>query len=417
MRSPNSELPWHELGKLHHGLATADESQIAKVVALVDALEARGAADDVIAPLRPRLAQLRPRRPLRFCRLLFIPLDPLIVPAAAWRPGNPTIPRTVLLSLAETVHATMGSGAQAIDGAIQNHGSENSEIARSAGRLLWPAAANILAATPPPIGWAKSGLPTDTYAPIARQLAVLLEQTAPLHTLFAEVDVGVSLRVEPLLPILEAAARHSAGTLAMMVTLVLARLPEARDLLGAAVPALGPQGEALMRVATERAIEVLLNRLETPNGIETLVVGSSLADAGPEVRRIARLLEGMEATGDRTGWRPRVRSITQRFDASCRLRFATALEGEFVEPLRALKASAGSNDVARLEDSARGLQGLQQEARRIGSPEIYDMLLQQTAALAKTIGSDEALGLVGRVRLVEILAGPDEAAAMLDAAA
>ena len=66
-------------------LNAARDEQLARVVAVVDALPARGAADTLIAPLRPRLATLRPTRPLNLTRLLFTPLDPLIVPSAEWR--------------------------------------------------------------------------------------------------------------------------------------------------------------------------------------------------------------------------------------------------------------------------------------------------------------------------------------------
>jgi len=68
---------------LQANLATAEDDQIARVVALVDALPERGTADELIAPLRPRLQQLRPKRMVGFARLLFTPLDPLIGSAAA----------------------------------------------------------------------------------------------------------------------------------------------------------------------------------------------------------------------------------------------------------------------------------------------------------------------------------------------
>jgi hypothetical protein len=49
-------------------LAHAADAQIARVVAMVDAMPERGSADALIAPLRPRLAALRPTRPLSFTR-------------------------------------------------------------------------------------------------------------------------------------------------------------------------------------------------------------------------------------------------------------------------------------------------------------------------------------------------------------
>ena len=96
-----------DVRELQRRLVRAHEAQIKRVVAMVDALPERGAADELIAPLRPRLAQLRPARPLRFCRLLFLPADPLIVPAPQWRPTSLTIPRTALDPLAVSVRDAM----------------------------------------------------------------------------------------------------------------------------------------------------------------------------------------------------------------------------------------------------------------------------------------------------------------------
>ena len=52
-------------------LTDASDAQIEQIVALVDSLPQRGVADDLIAPLRRRLARLRPHRPMSFMRLLF----------------------------------------------------------------------------------------------------------------------------------------------------------------------------------------------------------------------------------------------------------------------------------------------------------------------------------------------------------
>ena len=61
------------------GLAAARDAQILQAVAMVDAMPERGAADEIVAPLRSRLARLRPPRPLRFARLLFLPLALLLI--------------------------------------------------------------------------------------------------------------------------------------------------------------------------------------------------------------------------------------------------------------------------------------------------------------------------------------------------
>ena len=57
--------------------------QIRRIVAMVDGLADRGGLDALLAPLRPRLAVLHPARKPSLRRLLFVPIEPLIVP-----PGN-----------------------------------------------------------------------------------------------------------------------------------------------------------------------------------------------------------------------------------------------------------------------------------------------------------------------------------------
>ena len=53
-----------EIRALNRHLVSAQDAKILKVVAMVDALPQRGEADNLIEPLRARLAQLRPGRPL-----------------------------------------------------------------------------------------------------------------------------------------------------------------------------------------------------------------------------------------------------------------------------------------------------------------------------------------------------------------
>jgi hypothetical protein len=130
------------LRELQHTLASAKDAHIERVVAIVDAMPERGSADGLIAPLRPRLAQIRPARPLRFSRLLFLPLDPLIVPAPKWRPEYLTIPRTALEPLAGSVRDAMDAELRAaVDRAIAGRTTRDAETIRKAGALLWPAAA------------------------------------------------------------------------------------------------------------------------------------------------------------------------------------------------------------------------------------------------------------------------------------
>ena len=64
-----------------------------------------------------------------------------------------------------------------------------------------------------------------------------------------------------------------------------------------------------------------------------------------------------------------------------------------------------------MEASARNLRRLEAVGRKLGSNDHYDgMLAGATAAIQEQAGK---LSLIDRVRMVEILAGPDAALALL----
>src|ERR1035438_9681196 len=103
MQPAPPNLARSELRDLRRGLAAVTDPQLVQVIALIDRMADRGAADALVEPLRARLGQIKPPRPLRFSRLLFLPLDPVIVPAAGFRAGTPTVPRTAVAPFAVVV--------------------------------------------------------------------------------------------------------------------------------------------------------------------------------------------------------------------------------------------------------------------------------------------------------------------------
>lgn len=405
-------LPQREMGELHKSLASAQDAQITQLVAMVDRLRDRGVIDDLVAPFRARLARLRPARPLRFSRLLFNPLDPLIVPAPRWRPESPCLPRTVLAPLAEVAHATMGAEAAQIDAIIAGRSTRDLPVIAQAGALLWPSAAQALLRSGVPSGWARqTGLAQALFQHIAADVAAVLDQVLALQTLRAEAEIGVPLRLQVLTTMLRQVNAARPGALGLLIALILARLPEAGPLLRKAGSDIGGMAAVAVRAATDKAKSSLLDRLEAEGGTEALVVGTGLAEVGAEVRRIATLLQSMETGG--AGSSQRVEQLRRRLDVSCRTRFTTGLQNEFLRSLESLVGSPDDAAVMRLEEAARGLRELGMQGRRFGNAAVYDALLRQTTEAVKAIVPGGALSLADKVRLVEILAGPDEAWAVL----
>jgi hypothetical protein len=304
----------------------------------------------------------------------------------------------------------MGADARTIDGLIRGRSIQDAAVVSEVGLALWPQAGRILSGVPPSVGWAHTGLNVTCYPPLARRIGAVLEQCEALEALVTDTAQG---RATPdpdrVAAILDAVQAREPGAQPMMTALLLARLPQAaRRLAGAAGRgAYTARGRA---DADDQAIEVLLTRLETPNALEAQLGHGDLTQSADAVRRIVQLLRE-SGTADAHILPGRLQALRRRLDETCRERFAAAMAKEVTGPLHAPLADEA--EVAQLETAARGLRAFETEARGLTGGSVYDALLRQAAALVRGLPADSLLDRVDRIRLVEILAGPDAALAML----
>jgi hypothetical protein len=199
----------------------------------------------------------------------------------------------------------------------------------------------------------------------------------------------------------------------MLIALLLARVPEAAPVLLRIAAVLGQQGGAGLRHAGEQAADILLDQLEAPGGAEAQLGGHDLAEAGATVRRLTSLLGALDAetlTPDRRG---RLNDVRQRVRSGCEALFTERLTSDLIEPLRVCGAATGADALAELEVAARGLRVLETEARRAGDDKTYDTLLGQTADMVREMIVQGGLDRAGGLRLMEIVAGPEVALALL----
>ncbi len=375
----------NRLGALRRDLLDAADGQVARVVAMVDRMTERGAADALIAPLRPRLAMLRPDRALSLTRLLFLPLDRLIVPAPAWRPGEPSIPRSVLVPLAAALRAALPAQAMALDAMLDGHTTADATVLIAAGGLLWPAAAALLRSAPPPPRWHEAtGLPVALHDPLVRPMAALLAEGMALHQLACSEDAAAAAAL------LRRVAASGPAVLAMAVALVMAILPDAGEVLRLAEELAG-QGGAEGRAAVDRALDFLIEGT-AKSSAEPLPL-ALLAD---QMRRATLLLDGLaaeSATTQRPGRRARIVAARRRLDETCRAQFSDA---------------AAQLAVAAPEAALRDLRRLDAVGRRLGDAGAYDRGLQ---ALARRMAGEAQMAPVERLRSLEILLGPEAALA------
>jgi hypothetical protein len=150
----------HATREIGAALAAAPDRTLGRIVGIVDGLNDRGAADALLAAARPRLRDLRPPRPLRFTRLLAIPLEVALVASDSWRGAADGVPRNGLSPLGAAMHAALGEFADDIEAAALGHSMADVEVVARLGARLWPlAAATDLPAVLP--GWGEAGLPED----------------------------------------------------------------------------------------------------------------------------------------------------------------------------------------------------------------------------------------------------------------
>jgi hypothetical protein len=392
-------------------LANASAPQLLRVVAAIDGMSTRGAADDLIAPFRHRLVNLRPARPLRFARLVFLPLDPLIVPAISWRLSHCMMPRAAILPMAQVVETELGAELAAIKRAIHDLRADQVSLITTLGAALWPQAGSILGRSDVPAGWIATGLNDQAYRNLARRLGAVLSAAPSLGAMCAETASGLS-PPDPAAfeAIVHVVSDPAPDALPMLAALLLSRLPQAAHLL---YEMKAGTVSAMLKTATDQAADLLLDQLEKGEAGRSPIAASPLMAAGATAGRIAALLNELHRDGMTTTRRKQLHSLRQKLDADCSARFQADLDTEFLTSLRALPDRPGAQDISHLETTARSMRALESGARNFGSGNTYDRLLAKAADTVGAWGDSSGMEFVDRLRLVEILAGSEAALKLL----
>ena len=393
--------PLSVLPDVRRQLGQARDEHLAQVVALVDALPQRGAADALIAPLRPRLALLAPARPVTAMRLMFRPLDPVIVPGPGWRPGTPTVPRPALGCLGAAVMARIGPVAEAVQGMIAGMSPQAATAAGArVGVTLWPAAAAVLDALPVPPDWTETaGLPLGCYDAIRANVAAVLHQAVRLERL-AVADPGPCIGA-----ILADAQARSPAAMAIVLAVLLSHGGAAAVLTAGVTAGAIPGGlAALPSAALDTAAAHALDRADRLLGSVLPAVG--LRAAAGHAGDVAALVDAVEGPACRPGLRAQAGRTRQAADQACQARLSQAVQQDMLPRLDGPPLDDAAMD--GLEGVARDLRRLGRTGRRLGSPAAYDALMTRAA---QEIGAAPGAGLgrMDRLRLAELLVGAQAA--------
>jgi hypothetical protein len=395
-----------EVSWLGQGLAKVDDAALQRVVSLLDGLRERGEADRVLDQVRRRLRALRPPRPLGFARVLFLPFDGAIVPSARWRRGEALLPRGVLAALAAAVQAGLGVAAAPILQACEGRTTAETGVVAEIGALLWPAAATALPPEAPP-DWAMTGLAAADYPAIAALCRPVWAAGPGLWAALAAAAEGPpeALVQAALGGLAMAGPQPLAVALAALVTHAAApgRVAEIAAGLGPAM-----RGPALQ--ALEAALDQPLPEFDR------LDPGCATEVARDLTRRLEDLAACPLLTGDR---QRRLQAMRRTADEACREAFLAAAEQQFLAPVARLAEApeVADQEVAALEAKARSLRLLQAAGRGLGGAAAYDHALRAMAEGLTLLGSRAShptgLRRMDLARAIEIIAGPEAAAAVL----
>jgi hypothetical protein len=404
---------------VHPDLLEADDHKIRRVLAVVDNVSDPAVNKALLDPLRSRLATLRPVRPLRFARLLFMPIDPLTVPARSWRVSSPTVPRPALAPIARMVRDGLGQLTPAIDKIIAGRKANATDAVDQAGDMLWPRAAEILATSAAPEDWSDTDLPLAAYAGLAASIAAVLRRAQALRSLARDEEPGVR---EPgvrapddwaVEAILANIANEPEAGCAMIAHLILLRSPHAVQILARIAGAGRTSDEKVgLRLAVNRGVEAVMLHMERDAGFVHAINHGGLDEVAGETRRVTVLLRAIEADQGFTGHWPRLKAIRQKLDDMCRTRLARGLNEGLVAPLAAASGPMTGQAQTELETAARDIRKLDMAARKLSGSAGYDRLLQQAADNVRIAAGAGTLTPMRQYRLIEILAGPDAAEAL-----
>ncbi len=414
MANSVAENTRQEARLLRRELLDADDHKIRRILAITDNVSDPAVNRTLLDPLRQRLALLQPVRPLRFNRLLFTPLDPLIVPGREWKPGEPTLPRTALTIIAKAVRLGLGGECGFIDNIIAGFNDDASLAFTVGGEMLWPRAAEILAGAPLPADWEETGLRPETWPNLAKAIAVVLSRATQLRRLARDADAG-SLEVDgtTVNEILRCGEEDPPEAYAMVVRLIMVQAPHAIPLLRQ-IAALGRNAaeKIAMRLAIEHAMDRVVNEMDESVEFANEIGGVGLVDATAGARRMATLLREVEVDTNAVIQRSRLTTIREKLDAACRSRFAHGVKEGLVAPLSQALEPLDAACQAGLETCARDLRRLEIVARQLSGPASYDQELQRASEVVRVAAESGMLTPMRQLRLIEILLGPEAAEIM-----
>ncbi|HVZ08518.1 hypothetical protein [Rhodopila sp.] len=405
---------------LRQALTHVDDDKLRRIAAVVDSTADPAVNMAVLEPLRARLGPLHPPRLLRLPRLLFLPFDPIMVEAKAWRAEEPLVPRSAVMPVTDLVRTALGTDAAEIEALIAGRDTADVEVVAQAGGMLWPKAAAVAAsASTPPPAWAESGLPGAAFQPLLLGMATVWRRAVRLRVLardrLLDAMKASQKMVEELLA--DTPAESPLGC-AMIARLILLQAPSAAPFVRLfANAATNRADQAILHKALVQSVTCVAASLDQTDAFWERIGKAPLEDAGDVARGLVSLLTQLEEDPGGHVPPPRLLAMRDGLNRACLARFADGLNNGVTAPLQQASEPLSAASQGALEDTARDLRMLETAARPLGGGGEYDALLEAATRAVHDGGVRGTLSRMGEIRLTEILAGPEAALSLYRAGA
>jgi hypothetical protein len=416
-----------DLTELAHALRATDDRRLIAVLALLDRLPARDAVDGLLDSVRPRLWQLRPPRRLSVRRIIALPLEALLAEPELCEAGGIRLPRSVLPALFAVVEPRLDAALVA-ELRDETHAATTADIdsVLRGGRRLWPAAAAALhQAFRDPRGTTRAlaagGFDAVAISEHYPAMLVLLRHAEKLAAALLPRDNRLpdpGAAESPHRAMLLAAAEEGQPTFRAIAGSFLLRAPSP-DLV---VRLIAQTRLVLQRPTLFDVVEEVIASLA--HELAGLPATSASQLAALTERRSQVALRLAMILSELSGQGLRLEALAAEAGQTLARQFGTTLETAVLAPLEALgsHAPAGTDHLAAIETAARAAKRMQIAGRTMGRDAMFatpiaaargriTSMARQSSALADAEGR---VALPDLVRLVEILAGPEEALAMVE---
>lgn len=387
-------------------LNAASDENLLRIVAMIDRLPDRSKLDGLLADVRPRLAQLRPPRPVTLTRLLFLPLSGALIDKADWRRDAATIPRTALHLIAQAIGELLGETWQSMAKALRTAVFSDIAIVENYGHPLWEGAARAADRLSPGTRWTEAGFEPEDFRVMLGLASGVWRHAGAIWNILRLGDAPIS--VDALREALAGPASESLEVYSAAFKTLLRNISNPSAL---AVLASGAMPPGTSEIVIE-GLEAWIN--------ETLPLLPSY-----ETHQATERAEELGKTIEALGLTPffqiprRKRQLSAffwRLEEHCRVMLFEILDDEILPALSSSEDPYSDAAFAQLERQARIARRLEILGRHFGNDPSYDENQQRLIRAFVTARKDMsglAITSVDLLRLGEILLGREKARSLL----